>query len=167
MKRMLIWVMVVSALLSLTACGANEKKEAGSRLPVVPQPPAANPNGRTESDMKVRLTVGDSVFIASVSNSPIGRDFVSRLPLALKMKDYAETEKIAYLPQKLTVEGAPAGFDPAVGDLTYYAPWGNLAIFYKDFGYSSGLIPLGRIESGIDKLAQIKDEGVIKIERLE
>ena len=43
--------------------------------------------------------------------------------------------------------------DPSVGDIAYYAPWGNLAIFYKDFGYSRGLIRLGRIDSGIEVLA--------------
>jgi hypothetical protein len=32
-----------------------------------------------------------------------------------------------------------------VGDITYYAPWGNLAIFYRDFGYSPGLVRLGHI----------------------
>ena len=47
---------------------------------------------------------------------------------------------------------APAGVDPSVGDIAYYAPWGNLAIFYKDFGYSRGLIGLGRIDSGIEAL---------------
>ena len=46
--------------------------------------------------------------------------------------------------------GASDGIDPAVGDITYYAPWGNLAIFYKDFGYAKGLAKLGRIDSGIE-----------------
>jgi hypothetical protein len=50
------------------------------------------------------------------------------------LKNYASTEKISYLARKLSTEGAPAGCDPDVGDITYYAPWGNLAIFYKDFG---------------------------------
>jgi hypothetical protein len=36
---------------------------------------------------------------------------------------------------------------PAAGDIAYYAPWGNLAIFSKDFGYSRGLVKLGTIES--------------------
>ena len=33
-----------------------------------------------------------------------------------------------------------------------YAPWGNLAIFYRDFGYSAGLIKLGRFDTGIEAL---------------
>jgi hypothetical protein len=40
------------------------------------------------------------------------------------------------------------GQRPDVGDIAYYAPWGNLAIYYKDFGYSNGLIILGKIDSG-------------------
>ena len=37
--------------------------------------------------------------------------------------------------------------------IAYYAPWGNLAIFYKDFRDSRGLIGLGRIDSGIEALS--------------
>ena len=37
---------------------------------------------------------------------------------------------------------------PAVGDVTHYSPWGNLAIFYKDGRYARGLVKLGRIDSG-------------------
>jgi len=68
------------------------------------------------------------------------------------LDDYAATEKIAYPPRKLSTQGAPAGIDPDVGDITYYAPWGNLALFYKDFGYSAGLIRLGRFDSGVQAL---------------
>ena len=64
------------------------------------------------------------------------------LPLTLTLKDYAGTEKISDLPRKLSTQGAPSGSDPSVGDITLYAPWGNLAIFYRDFGYASGLIIL-------------------------
>ena len=39
-----------------------------------------------------------------------------------------------------------------MGDIAYYSPWGNLAIFYKDFGYSEGLVRLGRIDSGVTPL---------------
>jgi hypothetical protein len=80
------------------------------------------------------------------------RDFVSLLPISLTLKDYAATEKISDLPRKLSTEGAPAGSDPSVGDIAYYAPWGNLAVFHKDFHYSSGLIKLGKIDSGIEAL---------------
>jgi hypothetical protein len=53
------------------------------------------------------------------------------------LDDYAATEKIAYLPKKLSAAGAPAGADPTVDDIAYHGPWENLAIFYKDFGYAN------------------------------
>jgi len=104
------------------------------------------------SGMKIKLTVGDKVLTASLIDSKTTRDFISLLPLTLTLKDYAGTEKVSDLPNRLSTEGAPSGIDPSVGDITYYAPWGNLAIFYKDFGYSSGLIVLGKIDSGIEVL---------------
>lgn len=102
--------------------------------------------------MKIRVTINGKSITATLIDSPATRDFIAQLPLTLKLEDYASTEKIAYLPKKLSTQGAPAGIDPDVGDITYYAPWGNLAIFYRDLGYSKGLIKLGRIESGMEAL---------------
>ena len=103
--------------------------------------------------MKIRLSVADTVITATLFDSKATQDFVSLLPLTLTLEDYAGTEKISNLPKKLSTEGAPAGSDPAVGDITYYAPWGNLAIFHRDFGYSNGLVILGKIDSGIEALS--------------
>ena len=99
------------------------------------------------SSMKMSLKVGDKVLTATLIDSATTRDFISLLPLTLTLEDYAGTEKISNLPKRLSTEGAPSGSDPSVGDITYYAPWGNLAIFYRDFGYSSGLVILGKIDS--------------------
>lgn len=101
-------------------------------------------------DMKIQLTVDGRTVTATLANNPTTRDFLSLLPLTLTLEDYAGTEKIAYLSRKLSNEGAPAGIDPEVGDITYYAPWGNLALFYKDFGYAKGLIKLGSIDGGME-----------------
>src|SRR6266850_1134575 len=57
-----------------------------------------------------------------------------------------QVEKISDLPKRLSTEGAPSGSDPSVGDIAFYAPWGNLAIFYRDAEYANGLIILGKID---------------------
>ena len=106
--------------------------------------------GADNSSMKIRLKVGDTVLTATLIDSATTRDFISLLPLTLTLKDYAGTEKISDLPKRLSAESAPSGSDPSVGDITYYAPWGNLAIFYRDFGYSNGLVILGKLDSGIE-----------------
>jgi hypothetical protein len=102
--------------------------------------------------MKFRMTINGKETTATLTDSPTSRDFVALLPLTLKLDDYASTEKIAYLPKKLSTQGAPAGIDPDIGDITYYAPWGNLAIFYRNFAYSVGLIKIGHLDTGVEAL---------------
>lgn len=103
--------------------------------------------------MKIRLTINGKSMTATLDDNPAARDFLALLPITLKLEDYASTEKVAYLPRKLTTQDAPAGIDPDVGDIAYYAPWGNLAIFYRDFGYSTGLVRLGRFDAGVEALS--------------
>ena len=91
--------------------------------------------------MKIRLKIEDTELTTTLIDSKTTQDFISLLPLTLTLEDYGSTEKISYLPKRLSTDDAPAGIDPSVGDITYYAPWGNLAIFIRDFEYSSGLIP--------------------------
>jgi hypothetical protein len=114
--------------------------------------------------MEIRLRVGETVLNATLVENATTGDFISLLPLTLTLRDYAGTEKLSDLPRRLSTAGAPAGTDPDVGDIAYYAPWGNLAIYYKDFGYSRGLVKLGRIHSGIEELAAMSDDFTITIE---
>ena len=103
--------------------------------------------------MKINLTLSDKTLTATLYDTPTARDFAAMLPLTWTLEDYSKTEKISDLPRKLTKEGAPAGADPSAGDIAYYAPWGNLALFYKDFRYSDGLILLGKLDGGADALS--------------
>lgn len=118
------------------------------------------PSSAETKTMKIRLTINGKSTTVTLDDNPTARDFRAMLPLNLTLEDYASTEKIAYLPRKLSVQGAPAGIDPEIGDITYYAPWGNLALFYRDFGYSPGLIRLGRFDFGVDLL---KPQGSLKV----
>jgi hypothetical protein len=102
--------------------------------------------------MKIRITIEGIELTGTLIDNPTSRDFVSLLPLTLNLDDYGDTEKISDLPRKLSTEGAPPGSDPSAGHVSYYAPWGNLAIFRKDFRYSPGLINLGKIDTGLDAL---------------
>jgi hypothetical protein len=109
----------------------------------------------------IRIELADTVLSATLNHSEAARDFASLLPLTVELEDYAATEKIATLPRKLSIAGAPAGSDPDVGDIAYYAPWGNLALFYKDFGYSAGLVLLGRIDGGVEALRRASGRVVV------
>jgi hypothetical protein len=101
---------------------------------------------------KIKISFDDTTLHAVLLDNPAARDFISLLPISASMEDYANTEKIFYPPKQLSSENAPNGFTPTIGDIALYAPWGNIAIFYKDFRYSNGLIKLGHIEGDIEKL---------------
>lgn len=109
-------------------------------------------SGQRFETMKIKLTVDGTALTATLRDNATAKDLFSLLPITLTLEDYADTEKIGYPPRKLNTAGAPGGADPAVGDLMYYAPWGNLAIFYADAPYAGGLVHLGRIDSGIEAL---------------
>ena len=146
MKKILALAITLMLPLSLAAYGSNNIVTTNSTSPEL----RTETSPKQANGMKIRLKVGDTVITATLIDSATTRDFISLLPLTLTLKDYAGTEKVSDLPKRLSTENAPSGSDPSVGDITYYAPWGNLAIFYRDFGYSSGLVILGKIDSGIE-----------------
>lgn len=101
---------------------------------------------------RIHVITGNETLSATLDDTPAGRDFAALLPLELTLSDYNATEKVADLPRKLDTRGAPASYTPKSGDVTYYAPWGNLAIFYKPFRTSNGLVRLGAFDGLIDAL---------------
>ena len=117
---------------------------------------------------RIKLTFEGNEIYALINNSKAGNDFLSLLPLSVKAEDFNSTEKIFYLSKKLNTQNEPDGINPKAGDITYYAPWGNIAIFYKNFRYSNNLIYLGKFEntSDIEKLSNIKGNFDIRIERV-
>jgi len=146
---------------TLAACGDNSGNniKGGDTMSNISE----DSQESTIKDIRIKLAFNNDEVIVKMYDNPTSRDFLTLLPLTLEFEDYAGVEKISYLPRKLSTEDAPSGSNPEIGDLTLYAPWGNLAIFYKDFGYANGLIKLGKIESGLEKLADMKGDFTVKI----
>lgn len=118
-------------------------------------------------NMKLKIVTKEKEITAVLYDNETTRDFVSMLPITVNLEDYAKTEMIFYPERKLNTAEAPSGYKPSKGDITYYAPWGDVAIFYKDFSYATGLISIGRIdEEGIEHLKQQNNQKV-KIELLQ
>lgn len=135
---------LVATLLALATSGcAGPSRSADAENSPVPSVDTGSPH--QVAPMKLRITIEDAVLTANLEDNAATRDFVSLLPLTLTLRDHAGTEKVSDLPRRLSTKGALPGVDPEVADIAYYAPWGNLAIYYRDFGYSTGLVRLGRI----------------------
>lgn len=87
--------------------------------------------------------------------------------MELTFEDFNSVEKIAYPSEALNIEGAPDSCDPDVGDLCFYAPWGNLSFFYQDFRHSESLVPLGTAVSGLEYLERLDTVDSVTVEIIE
>lgn len=130
-----------AALLAVTACSPEAPP------PLAPSTTLAPTTGSTTT-VNIRLTVDGHIVNATLNGSAAARDFASLLPLTLALSDFHETERIADLPRRLSTSGAPESDDPKAGDLAFYAPWGNLAIYYRDAPRASGVVVLGHLADG-------------------
>src|SRR5947207_4736688 len=110
--KILYLLILICISSNLTAC--NLHKSNSAKLLKVE-------NVKTDS-MKLKITIGEKVLIATLYDNPTTRDFISLLPLTLTLTDYNGTEKISDLPKKLSTKNAAAGYEPSVGDITLYAP---------------------------------------------
>ena len=117
--------------------------------------------------MRMTMTVDGQEAIITLLDNPTAHALWEQLPLTLTFEDYNGTEKIAYPPEELSQEGAPASYDPSAGDVTVYGPWGNIAIFYQDFRDSVGLIPVGHIDAGLELLSGQAGDFTATLERAE
>ena len=115
---------------------------------------------------RIKLTVNGNEIFVRLDDNVASRELLEMLPLTLNFEDFNSTEKIATLPSELSTEGLPSGYTPKVGDFSYYAPWGNLSIFYEDFRYSNSLYKLWTIESGTEILGNMNGEFEVTIERV-
>lgn len=132
----------------------------------IPTSQADASSDASASAAKIKLTFGENEAVVTLEDNATTRDFLSMLPVTLTFQDYAGSEKISYLSRSLSTDGAPSTYDPDVGDLILYAPWGNLAIFYRDAGRSSGPVPMGHVESGLEQLAAMNGNFEVTITRI-
>lgn len=102
--------------------------------------------------MRLRLTFADQDVTATLEDNASVRELFAMLPLDLTIDDYSTNEKISYLPRKLADDGGMRFGNEAMGNLCYYAPWGNLAMFHGPYRWSRGLIRLGRLDQGAKPL---------------
>ena len=109
----------------------------------------------------IEMVIGDKTFAIELNGNDAAKALIARLPVKLQFEDYGSTERIAYLNPKLDTGSAPARTTPKTGDVTYYMPWGNLAVFVKPFRTSDGLVPLGHMSD--EALTALRDCGSAEV----
>lgn len=120
----------------------------------------------TSEKYKILLSWDTGSAEMSLYDNQTAKDLYSRLPLEVSIEDYNGTEKIIRFDDKLEEDSTAKGLEPTAGDVAVYAPWGNIAVFYKPFGYSDDLIKLGKVENGLDALSEISDGTKVTVTKL-
>ncbi|MGW2765394.1 cyclophilin-like fold protein [Streptomyces sp. NPDC001275] len=154
-------------LLAVTACSSDSQEatlpssssasasEGEPEIAASTTPSASSSASDRSTAMNVRVTLDGRPVDATLNNSPAARDFAELLPLTLDLEDFHGTERVADLPRKLDTSGASEPAAAKVGDIAYYAPWGNLALFYQDGpAASADLLILGHLDVSADQLGR-------------
>jgi len=113
-----------------------------------------NESEKKSDSMKIRLTVNDKIILATMIDSKTTREFISLLPLTLSMNDLFRREKYAHLPKTISTAGKRS-FTYAVGDIAYWSPGPDVAIYYRQDHEripTPGIIVIGKIDSGVEAL---------------
>ena len=98
----------------------------------------------TISNNKMKIKIGEKVFIATLNDSPTATAFKAMLPLTLTMNELDNNEKYAQLPKKLTTNASiPTSIQS--GDLMMYGS-STLVLFYKSFNTTYNYTKLGQID---------------------
>jgi hypothetical protein len=104
--------------------------------------------------MKIRVVLNGKAIPATLIDSETTRDFISLLPLTLTMNDLFGREKFGHLPRAIS-EGGKLTRTYEVGDVIYWSPGPDVAMFYRHDGQSipsPGIIVMGKIDSGVEAL---------------
>ncbi len=100
--------------------------------------------------MKIKVTDGNHTVIFRLNDSPAAKSLYRQLPLAVDVENYSNDEKIFY-PKKLDTSKA-VNANAKKGTLAYFSPWGDVVMYYRDFGSYNGLYELGEAVSGLDEI---------------
>ena len=104
--------------------------------------------GATEAaGTKIRIHIGRRTLTATVARNATARDFLSLLPLSLRMRDFLGQEKTAPLPRALARGGTPR-HTFSVGDIALWPPGPDVVVYYRRGAVPDpGLVVLARLDS--------------------
>lgn len=163
-------------MLSLLACGSEIRQEPESKqepengtLDQIEKTSSETETSGTEKtssgakdslvhELGIQVTGEDGQHIVfRLNDSPAANALYEQLPLTIPVEDYSHNEKIFYPPNELNTNDTPLAKGSS-GTLAYYAPWGDVVLFYGAFDGAGGLYELGEAVSGADRIESLSGE---------
>jgi len=107
-------------------------------------------------DEKLKITINNMVFTATLYDNATTRSFVKRLPLTLPMKNLYSREMVYRFPDPLPAEEVSyRGYK--IGEIIYFPPLHSFVIMYAQNNEKFSMQSMGRIENDVRVLSNIKD----------
>lgn len=171
MKKTMFAMLLVLLLITIVGCGNKpESADSSTMTPVTTPNPAdiettnsstepplsvePSPSADQAPTMMIQITAGENIITYQLNDSIAAKNLYAQLPLSLEVENYSNNEKIFYPPQPLDVSDAPQA-NGGLGVLAYYAPWGDVILFYDDFSRNNSLYELGQIVSGSEHIRNL------------
>lgn len=105
---------------------------------------APNKGEQEAMNHRMKITIGEKTFAATLEDNAAAKAFKALLPLNLKMKDLNDNEKVIRLSDPLPTNDSNLGHIQN-GDLMIWSA-NNLVLFYKSFPTAYHYTRLGRID---------------------
>lgn len=112
--------------------------------------------------MRISVEGNGKKIVYELNDSTAAKELYNQLPLKTDVKNFSTNEKVFYPLNQLGIQQTPAA-NAEKGTLAYYAPWGNVVMFYDYFGKGSGLYELGQVVSGKESIESLSGEIEISI----
>lgn len=140
----------------------SEPAESSGLSSTVETPSEVEDGGEPKSTSRqISVQFGENTVIYELNDGTAADSFYEQLPLTIEVADYSTNEKIFYPPQALDTADAPPA-EGGAGTLAYYAPWGDVVMFYGDYNANGSLYELGEVVSGGELIAGMS--GTVTIE---
>lgn len=140
MRKLLILTIYLMVITTLSACDTNDT----DRIQQPQNTGNDKEDNKQEENMKLIITVGTTLFTATLQNNTAAMTFKKLLPMTITMFDLNNNEKYYELSDNLPTNS----FNPGMmekGDLMLYRSR-TLVLFYKSFPTSYNYTHLGKID---------------------
>ena len=143
-KKIGIIALALLMIVSVAGCASqNNSDDSGSARQIE----ESKQIDETDDKKMISISSEDAYIIYELNDSTAARQLYDQLPLLVEVDDFSTNEKIFYPMEELDPEDAPLAAG-GIGVLAYYAPWGDVVLFYDSFSGNDSLFQLGTIVEG-------------------
>lgn len=164
MKKIITIVSALFLLLSVPGCAVPDSDstdpqqntaETESESQRATESPSEDADAIKQEVATMRISVKSEEYeiVYELNDSKAARELYAQLPLTTEVEPFSNNEMTFY-PEKLDVADAPFS-DGEPGSLSYYAPWGDVVMFYAPCAPNNSLYELGKAVAGAEHIENL------------